>query len=554
MKRFKKTTKLWALGFGLLALAGCKSDNGFKNGMTNSELLVDYAKYLTINLGYTDRVNGAISINITSSRTFDTGYWGWNDPASYLANSTYLISNQEISTPLPENSYEFEFWRPFSDGSLPNNYVYTGVLRPKAITGYTYQTLDSSGADVTQSQPNTYEVQYDSSTGDLAAAVKTIYDTSGNQTYKYIYTYSSDPRDYSIYYLTGYAQYTGTDQTFAGSTTTTIEVVTEGNNKIETYTYQNFGSDGTLGDFSDNSFGTQNGSTVLKKIITKGFYDDATTDVSADSINTTTVYYSDDTTSVYKEVDKKYYANWERRQLSSYTTEAYNVASTGTETLASQEAINYTDGLETYRTLYTVTSGTASINYTTATTRNTRGRKTDVIVANSSGTTTYTEAYTYDTNNRLSTFRAFNVAGGTTSTCASGYDQSYLESTDTGGNVIYIVTKVEYDCAADGSAVDTAAPNAKTVTTYNSIWRATLTQVYTYTSGAYQLASQLGYTYNDNGQVLQKQTYAVSLGLATADTYVNYAYDANGFLISTINYTAGGVISANYDLTTYVYQ
>ncbi|OGG97000.1 MAG: hypothetical protein A2508_07465 [Candidatus Lambdaproteobacteria bacterium RIFOXYD12_FULL_49_8] len=541
------------LGFSLLALWGCKKDNGFKDRMTNSELLVPFAKYLTINLHSTDRVGGAISVQVSASRAFDTGYWGWNDQTGYLANASFLVFNKEISTPLPENSLEFEFFRPFVDGSLPNNYVSTGILRPKAINGYTYVTKDKNGNDVTQSQPNTYEVQYDTSTGDLTAAVKTLFDTSGNQTYKYIYTYAADPRDYSLYYPSGYSLYTGATQTFTGASTTTIEVSTEGNNKFETHTYRNFTSSSTLGDFTDNSFGIKNSATVVKKIMSVGFYKDATTDVSADSINTTTTYYSADTTAVYKEVDMKNYKNWDRRQLKTYTTETYNINS-GTETLASRQVINYTDGLETQRTDYSVSGGTASLSAKTTTARNTRGRPVTVTVSNSSSITNYREDYTYDSDFRLSTFRAYNVSSTGVDSCASGYNQTYLQSTDTSGNLIYIVTKTTYSCNTAGTTVDTSTPSAKTVTTYNSIWKPTLIQTYTYTSGAFQLASQLGYSYNNAGLTTQKQSYLVSLGLATSDTYTVYQYDSNGFLTATINYTAGGVIAANYDTTTWAYK
>ncbi|OGH02114.1 MAG: hypothetical protein A2600_07350 [Candidatus Lambdaproteobacteria bacterium RIFOXYD1_FULL_56_27] len=536
----------------LLALAGgCKRDNQLTTEITNSELLLPYARYLKIDKSYTGRVGGAVNPTLRSSQAFNTGYWGWNDTTAYLSGSTSLVAFATISQPLPDQSLELSYTVPFGDGTWPNNFVSTGVLRPLAITGYTYKSFDASGTDVTPTVPDTYEVGYDTQTGVISTAVLTNYTSAGVLSTKYVYTFAADPRAYSEYYQTGLTLYSGTSLSLVGSTTTAIESASVGSNLIETYTYKNYGSDGALGDFSTNSFGTANGATVVKKVVTKGTYYDATTDISADTIQTTTTSYSSETAAVYKTQTTEYFNDLTQRTPIS-TVEAGYTVSGSTETLATKTASYYTSGFETTNISYSVTAGSATPNLTTLTTRNTAGRPTQVVKKNSSDVIYYKAVYTYDTTGREATVRIYDVSATGTETCASGnYDMDYQTTTDTAGATIYILAKTTYPCS--GAALS-STPSGKTVTTYNVSFRPTLIQGYTYSVGAFVLTSQTGYTYNSAFQVTKQQNYTVALGLATAGGYTSYNYDSNGFLTSTVSYSSSGSQNAAYVAYTYTYK
>ncbi|MDT8446006.1 MAG: hypothetical protein RRB13_03785 [bacterium] len=549
MKHLIKTSLICALG--LASLASCRSDNKFKEGMANSELLLPYAKYLKINRSYSTRVGGAINPQVSSSQAFDSGYWGWENQEASLSGTTALTYRATWDQPLPTNSYESYYLINFADGTWPRNYVHTGVLRPKEITGYTYEDYDSSGNVTTSSTPDTYNVAYDSQTGLISAASYKTYTTAGVLDLTYIYSFTTDPRSYSDYYQSTYAVYSGTSLTSLGSQATTISVVTSGNNEVETTTQRNYNSSGTLADFSYSSFGTKNGSTAVKYVHQLGTYTDATTDISSDSVVATETWYSDETTAIYKKVVQSYYEDITTRVPISVTSSEYTVSG-GTETLAAKTVDLYTDGFLTTQKVYTVSSGVAILNTSTVTTRNSRGRPTSVEVQNSSGTATYRTDYTYDSSYRLETVRNYSISSGADSCAAGSYDMSYTQYTSAAGATLYGVTKTTYDCSGTTLSTD---PSGRTVTTYDTNFDKTSVEVATYASGTFTLTSKLGYTYNSSHQITQLQTYDLTIpAFPTEAGFTSYLYDSNGFLTSTITQNSDGTTNASYRIYSYTYR
>lgn len=535
-----------------VTLGGCREDNGLKDQIAESELLLPYARYLNLDVNYSTRSGGAINPTLSSSQAFDTGYWGWRTGGSTVVDSsTSLTFVENWTQPLPTQSFEETYVLHFADLTWPRAYAHTGVVRPKAISSISYQDYTSANVNVTSATPDTYQVSYDTSTGLISTAVQTKYDTSGSISTKEIWTFASDPRDYSEYYQASYAVYTGDALTSAGSQAQAIEVSTSGNNEFETYTYRNYNSSGTLANFSYSSFGTKNGSTVVKWVEEVGYYQDATTDVSADSIITTKTYFSDETTEVYKTVEQAHYEDIETRVPISITNNTYTISG-GTETLYAKSVENYTDGLLSTALAYTVSSGTASLNTTTTYTRNSRGQPTQVEIADSTDTVYYRTYYTYDDSHRLLTLRNHSVDSADTETCASGnYDLSYQTTTNDANETIYLTTQLNYGCT--GSVIDTT-PSSRKVTTYDQNFMPTLVQTYSYSSGAYTLATQTGYSYNSDHQLTRTQTYAVSLGIATESNYTEYTYDSNGFQTSAVEKNTFDIPTSNYRFYTYTYR
>jgi len=550
----KRSTKVFLFTVGLLGLsqlAGCKQDNSFKTNLAASALTRSFAKYLKIASNYTTKASGASSPVITSSQAFDTGYWGWNDSTGYLSNSTTLVLHHDFAQPLPTEQYQQSFLVPFGDGTWPNNYVSTGVIRPKEITDYSYTTFDTANTETTPTQPNTYVVQYDLQTGFVKSAVETVYDTSGVIATKTVYKFAEDPRGYSEYYNAGYSVYTGAAQDLSGSTVTNIEVSTSGTSSLETYTYKNFNAAGTLADFTPNTFGSKNGSVVLKKVVTVGVYQDASTDISSNSVVTTTTDYVNDTVAVFKDVQTVVYNNLTNRLPQSSIAATYTVAS-GVETLASKTVTTYADGFEATRVEYAVAAGVPTALITTETTRNTKGRPTQVVKKNATSVIYYQEDYTYDSSDRLSTFRVLNVAADGGLTCAAGsYDMSYQVTTSVAGATINFVTKADYPCA---TTVLSADPTGKVTTGYNAEFLPVSVQTYTYTAGTFVLTAQTGYTYNTSNRRTRQQDYTVVQEIATAGAYIDYTYDTNGFLVSQIGYTVAGMPSAAYTVYNFTYK
>jgi len=551
MKGSIKILPITAGLLGLCLLASCKHDNQFKQQLADSTLTKPFAKYLKLASNYTTRASGASSPVLMSSQNFDSGYWGWNDDTAYLSSPINLVVHHNFAQPLPTESYQNSFLIPFGDGTWPNNYVSTGVIRPKAITGYTYINYDTTKTDITPTVPNTYTVQYDTQTGVETSAVYSVYDSTGVLSTKKVTKFSADPRSYSAYYNAGYSLYTGAAETLSGSTVTTIEVSNAGKNSLETYTYKNFDAAGALADFASNSFGKVNGSTVLKKVTTIGTYADATTDISANTVQTTTSFYSDATTVVYKSQQSTTYNNLTNRIPQSVIAATYTVAA-GVETLETKTVSTYSNGFLATKVDYTVAAGAASVAFTSTYTRNTQGRPTKMSKKDGAGIVFYQEDYTYDSTGRLLTYRPSNVATDGVLTCVTGsYDQSYNTTTSVAGATINVVTKTTYPCVANAVSVD---PNGKSVTTYNTEFLPSTTQTYTYGSGTFAISAQTDYTYNSSNQVTKQQDYTIAQSIATPSTYTEYSYDTNGFLVSSIGYLANGTPSAPYTVYAYTYK
>ncbi|MDX2469297.1 MAG: hypothetical protein QNL04_01835 [SAR324 cluster bacterium] len=549
----KRSLKILSLAFALLAAVSCKKDNNFKNGMAYSDLLSEYAKQITYNIDQDTKLAGVFTLRLTGNQAFNAYYWGWEVPDFFMESSNQSISTViTLSDPLPTTSVSYSYFPVYSDGTVPYNTATTGTVFPKEITARSTSTVSTAGVE--SADDDTYVVTYSSTTGLIADATDTRYDSNGDLSTLRVYTFEVDPRDSSRYYTSHYQLFGSDGTTLTGATAQTVTLTETDDLKTEVVTLANYDTDSALADYTDQSFGTANSSTILKTVETTETYYTATSSVAKNTVLVTTEKYSSASQVAWKQIEKTIYADAYFGKISSYSIVQYNVSTSDTETLTSQNSSTYSGGLVLQTNNYTVSGGSASLSTTYTYAYDDYGRLLTMTTANSSSKTTKISTYTRDaTTGNVTSYRPVTVSTSTgTESCASGnYDMTY--ETVTVSSVEYKkITQIVYGCSS-GSVSSTAT--SKSINFYNARMQLVSNLEYTYTNGGYVLSSQVDYTYaSATGAMTKQQDYTVSSGVATASTYTVYAYDSNNFLISTIVYTAADAVSASYTLTSYTYN
>ncbi len=564
----KKDTKkqviyLFLIPWVFLTISNCKTDNTLQSSLTSYEPILSLSKYISYNLSSTDQVKGVYSLSLTGTQSFDSNYWGWEQPASLLSNSDKTINTiytlSSTVPPSPQNYDTYSANPPFSDDTFPTARAYTGIIRPLSLSTIERTLYNSSGDLAYDADLSTYSLTYDS-TSDLiqSYAILNQNDTTDTVTLN-TYGFSEDPRSYSSYYASSYTKKSGTSNTLVGSVTTTIEVDSSSTTPTETYTYQRFDENSTLGSFDASSdlgylasdfFDDANSQTVVKIVVTVTYYPTASGDISADSIETETIKYSSDTNAVFKEVIIDHYADYDLRQLADYQYKTYNVSGS-TDTQISQSKKWYTNGFLVLDHTYLQASGWTSPSSYIEYGRDAQGRITSLEQKDASGETTYKEIYTFNSSGQTESIRSYDVDSSSVETCNSTKNLNYTYSSDSSTND-RIISDISYSC--DGNDIS-SDPSSKIGRTYNTSGKLITYQSYSYSSNAYLLESQTVYSYGSSGQKLSDQSYSVDgSGTATATNLTEYTYDDNLYKTSTLYKDSSGEITTSYYVYSYSYR
>ena len=550
----KPSLKILSLAFALLAAVSCKKDNDLTNGMAYSELFSSFAKQISYNYDQDSKLSGVFTLRLIGNQSFNTNYWGWEVPSFFTEYAGKSISTViTLADPLPTTSVSYSSYPRYGDGTNPYNAASTGTMYPVEITARATATVGTDGVSTADS--DTYAVSYSSTTGLLSAAVDDRYDTLGALATRRVYTFEVDPRDSSRYYTSLYRLFGSDGTTVTGSTSQVVTSTTTSALKTETVTKANYGTtDGVMADYTDQSFGTANGSTILKTIETTETYYDASGDVAKNTIVVTLDKYSSDTQIAWKQIETTSYADAYLGKISSYSKLQYNVSTSDTNTLSYQNSSTYSAGSVLETRNYTVTGGSASLSSTYTYTYDDYGRLLTFTTKDGSSNATAIETYTRDaTTGNVTSYRPVTVSTSTgDESCATGsYDMTY--ETVVVSNVSYKkITKIVYGCT---SAAVSSTPSSKSINFYNARMQVVSNLEYSYTNGGYVLGTQVDYEYDaTTGAKTKQQNYTVTSGVATASTYVLYSYDSNNFLISTAPYSAAGAVSASYSVTSYTYN
>jgi len=546
--------------FGIIS---CKKDNNLEESLANQEDLLNAAKFISYNLNYSTKQKGIYKLSVSGTQAFSSSYWGWEEPTSFLEGGNRIVSLiKTFDTPFPDQFNEHSFNFPFADGTFSDSRAYTGIVRPKNLTASSRIKYDTNGDQTADTSETSHTVSYDTQTDDLESCTVYILDASGDLAKVNRFAFAEDPRLYSSYYTSGYAKFQGVSATRVGSVNIEIQADPTAVNYTETFTYKMFDETGTLGSFDASgdlgplpatTFNAVNGTDVIKIVIAVVHYPTAVGSIAANSIVTTTTKYSDDTTAIYREVVTTEYEDFDLRQRKNHINLAYTV-SNNVQTLSSRNVKTYTKGFETGESVYTVSSGNASLSYTTETTRDAQGRKTLFVKKTSSGKIIYQEDYTFDSTGRTESVRSYDVNATTSAqTCnnTSNKDYTYESTLDSSGQPIRIISEDAYTCSGTTLNSD---PGTRISRTYNMVGQLLLTQNFNYVAESYLLTSQLGYEYNSSWAQTRIQNYSVAAGTATTSSHTLYGYDSNLFRISTISYDASGNISAEYFVYTYTYK
>ena len=541
----------------------CKKDNDLENALSNHEDVLIAAKYIYANLSHQTQQKGVYKLSVSGTQAFSSSYWGWEEPTAFLENRGKTVSwIKTLDSPIPDQYNEHSFNNPFADGSFSTDRVYTGYIRPKNITASSRVKYDTSGVQTTDTSATSHLVNYDSFSDTISQCVVTILDASGDHAKLNRYDFTEDPRSYSSHYVSSYTKYQGASDTRVGSINIEILVDSTSDNYGETYTYTMYDENGDLGSFDtsgdlgplpSSTFAPVSGTDVIKIITTIVHYTSATDTIAANTIVTTMTKYSSASTSIFREVITVEYADLNLFRKKSYQKYTYTI-SNGIQTLASRYGISYTNGFETGESFYSVSLGTASLSYTTLTTRDAQGRKTAYVIKNSSDATTYQEDYTFDSIGRTSTVRSYSVNSSTgVSTCSDLNNKNYTYETvtDTIGQALKRISVDTYFCSSGTLQTE---PNQRDTNTYNTNGQIVLSQVFDYFAQDYQLTAQTGYEYNSSNALIKKQDYGVAAGTATASSYTEYSYDSNLYRTSTKSYNASGAPTSEYIITTYTFK
>jgi len=545
-----------------LLISSCARDHGATSQVSDSTLLGKFAKLIYYNYNSADRLNGVYNLKLEANQSFNTNFWGWDVANYYLTGGNLVVASiKTFDDPLPITSISYSTYYGFADGTTPYNRAESGVLRPKFVSDMTIADYDSSGTLTTPVTADTYLVTYDEQTGLPESYQATYYDTSGVKSSTQTNSFKIDPRDSNTFFLSSYILRDANDDE-VGATTTTIDTSSDSSLIQETLTYRNFDANGDLGDFTGtnssgtaNSFGSANGSTVVKKESVTSKYLVATDDYAINSKVDAIYKYSAETTLVWQQLELTTYEdNFFGRPLTYLKTRHNVAASGGATTLTYQISKTYQDGLLSEEREYTVSGGSASLSTIKLYSYDDQGREILKETQDSGGTTTGKTTTTIDeSTGKITTIRNVTVSASTgDESCAAGnYDKTYEEISNNGEN-FRRVTTTTYPCS--GTKVSSSA-SRKIVNTYNLQMQPVLEQIYAdYIGGAAVLTTQIGYSYSSTGAKTQKMTYAISSGVASKGSYINYSYDSNDFLIATINYDSSGNISAAYQIRAYSYK
>ncbi len=556
---------LFPLVLAAAGLQSCKADNELESSLKDYTDLALTAKYTSFNLNYGNKVKGVAKISLSGSQAFDSSYWGWEEPSVFLENEGKTVSRLRIlDRPEPQLCLEDSANYPFADGTFANSRSYTGIVRPSSIEEMSRTKYDVSGDQTTDSTPTTYKISYTQFTGELETyTIKTT--DSSTDVHKKIYTFSSDPRSYSDYYVSNFTVQDGSadNPPQVGAVNISIEVDATSDPQTETYTYLrrnaagelgSFDASGDLGILDSTFFDDTNSSTIVKIVRTVGYYAEATADISADSIRVVTVKYSDASTIVYRDMAIYHYENYALRLLKDYRHWTHYV-SDGTYILSSQEMKYYENGWATLEYEYSVAAGQAELLTTITTTRDSQGRPNTYTEANNAGSVYYKKEYGFDEYGRTSTIRSYDVDTSTAvKTCSDTINQelAYESITSTSNEELREISTTTYSCNGSQLSDD---PASRIVRTYNGFGQLRSIENYKYSSGNFTRTSKQGWEYNPNGTKLKDQYYEVdSDGSPTISNYTVYDYDSYLFRISTIDFTAEGDISADYFEYNYIYQ
>ncbi len=543
---------LWFLVLVLPLLGGCRKDNGLSDNLAASALISDFAKEIKYNYGPKNRLKGVFKLSLMANQAFDANHWGWEEPSFFLEGGNRVISGiQTFANPLPITTLSFRFFGPYGDGTLPYNEAFTGALRPADILSMKRTNYSASGVEVPPVKPDTYQAVYNAQTGLLESYIETAYDTAGALSTVKSYNFASDPRSSAEFFIENYILRSGVNSTITGITNTKIILSVSATLDSEQVEERNYDAAGALADFTNNSFGTANGATVVKRVTTKAKYLAASGDIAKNTLVQTLSLYSDETSLVWQQVETTLYTDYHFSKKSSYTVKKYNMTGS-TKTLIEQNVQIYANGFVAEIDNYTVASGKASLASVELFTRDAQGQITLYQVKNTSGQVTAKTTYTRDTQGRLTQLRAVSVDPNTGNETCTGanYDKTYETLTSSSGTYKKI-TQTTFPCSG---ATVSSSPSAATATTYNAFMQPLVVQTYTFVGPAAELTGQTEYTYNSKGAVTKKQDYTVSAGQAVKAGYTLYQYDSNDFLISSIPYDLNDQGTAAYVVTSYTYR
>ena len=562
----KQVIYLFLIPWVFLLITTCKTDNTLQSALTSYGPILSLSKFISYNFSSTNQVKGVYSLSLTGTQSFDSSYWGWEQPASVLGNSDHTISTiytfNTASRTVPTSPHNFSSYSanpPFSDNTFPSARAYTGIIRPLSFASIERTLYNASGELTFDNTLSTYSLTYDATT-DLIQSYSILTQNSATDVVTLnTFGFTTDPRSYSTYYTSSYTKKAGTSNTLVGSVTTTIEVNSNATTPTETYTYQMFDENSTLGSFDASSdlghldsdfFADANGQTIVKIVKTVTYYPSASGDISADSLVTETTKYSSSTNGVYKEVTTEHYTDYNLRQLVDYQHKTYNISGS-TETQISQSKKWYSNGFLVLDHSYLPGSGWTSPSSYIVYGRDTQGRITSLEQKNSSGDTTYKETYTFNSSGQTSTIRSYNVDSSSVETCNSTKNKNYSYSLDSSTNN-RTISEINYGCTGNNINAD---PSSKTTRTYDTKGKLINDQYYSYVSNAYLLTSQTTYGYGSSGEKLLDQYYSVDgNGNATATNRTEYTYDDNLYKTSTLDKDSSEQITTSYYVYLYSYR
>ncbi|MBT3225297.1 MAG: hypothetical protein HN580_14380 [Deltaproteobacteria bacterium] len=554
---------LFLIPWSFLLISACKTDNALQSSLTSYAPLLSLSKYISYNLTSSSQVKGVHTVSLTGTQSFDSNYWGWEQPTSILSNSDKTISTiYELSStvpPGPQNINSYSNNLPFSDGTFPTARAYTGIIRPLSFASIKRTLYNASGELTFDNMLSTYFLTYDA-TSDLIQSYSILNqnNTTDSVTLN-TYGFSGDPRSYSTYYPSSYTKKTGSNNTLVGSVTTAIAVGSGATFPTETHTYQRFDENGDLGSFdasgdlgylASDFFDDANSQTIVKIVTTVTYYPTASGDISADSIVTETIKYASSTNNVYREVTIDHYANFNLRQLADYQYRTYNITGS-TETQINQSKKFYSNGFLILDQFFLQSSGWTSPSSYFEYGRDAQGRKTSLEQKDASGDTTYKEAVTFDSSGRTATIRSYNVDSSSVETCSSNNNKDYTYELDSSTND-RMISDISYGCTGDSI---NSSPSSKITRTYNSQGKLIKYQLYSYPSNAYLLISQTAYGYGSSGEKIYDQSYSIDgSGVATETNRTEYTYDDSLYKTSTLTKNSTGEIVTSYYVYTYSYR
>jgi hypothetical protein len=555
---------LFLIPWVFLLISSCKTDNALESSLSSYEPVLSLSKYIGYNLSSANPVKGIYTLSLTGTQSFDSDYWGWEKPVSLLSNSDKTISTiytlNSAVPPGPQNYDTYSASPPFSDETFPTSRAYTGIIRPLSFATIERTLYNSSGELAYDAYLSTYSLIYDTTSGLIQShSILTQNNTTDAVTLN-TYGFSEDPRSYSSYYASSYTKKTGTSNALVGSVMTTIEVDSSSDTQTETYTYQMFDENNTLGSFdaaSDlgylaaNFFDDVNSQTIVRIVTTVTYYPTASEDISADSIETETIKYASETDAVFKEVTIDHYADYDLRQLADYQHKTYNVSGS-TDTQISQSKKWYSNGFEILEHSYEQTSGWDTPSGYLEYGRDAQGRMTSLEQKDASGDAIYKETYTFNSSGQTETIRSYDVDSSSVETCIETKNSDHTYSTDSSTNE-KVISKISFPC--NGTDVS-GSPSSKITSTYGTNGKLAKYQYYDYVSDAYLLKSQTTYGYGSSGEKLYEQYYSVdaSTGTATSSNRTEYTYDDNLFKTSTLDKDSSDEITTNYYIYSYSYK